>query len=158
MKIIKFSFKVPGKIVFFDAVYTSYAETQPYRNTGPNEASKLGAIGALVRSLTPFSIDSPHTGSTYFLNDTKPIPAATITLEDANRLSRLINSGKTVKINLKMEAKLGEDKISRNAYGDLRGDSIPQEFVTLSGHIDTWDVGQVSKNYVRKRGSDDNEI
>lgn len=44
-----------------------------------------------------------------------------------------------------MEARLEEEKNSRNAYGDIIGKSIPEEFVTLSGHIDSWDVGQVYK-------------
>lgn len=98
---------------------------------------------------------------TNFYNDFKhipAIPAAAISLEDSNRISRLINSGKTIKINLKMEARFGEDKISRNAYGDITGKSIPEEFVTLSGHIDSWDVGQVNKKYVTRRGSDDIKI
>lgn len=37
-----------------------------YRSSGATEAAKLGAVASLVRSVTPFSIASPHTGSVYY--------------------------------------------------------------------------------------------
>lgn len=87
-------FKVPGKIVLFNYEFTDYESTVQYRVKGPAAASKLGAVGALVRSVTPFSIGSPHTGGTEFGEEDKPIPAAAVTLEDADLLSRLYLSGR----------------------------------------------------------------
>src|SRR6478672_7617809 len=44
-----------GKIVLFDAPFTSYGETVQYRARGAVAAAQVGAVAALVRSVTPFS-------------------------------------------------------------------------------------------------------
>lgn len=51
-----------GKIVIFNQKWTSYGETVQYRSRGASEAARVGALACLIRSVTPFSIYSPHTG------------------------------------------------------------------------------------------------
>jgi carboxypeptidase Q len=46
--------------------YVNYGITVKYRNAGASYAAKYGAIGCLVRSVTPFSIASPHTGIMHY--------------------------------------------------------------------------------------------
>lgn len=41
-----------------------------------------------------------------------------------------------------MEAQLLPDTQSRNVVIDIRGVSLPKKAVVVSGHIDSWDVGQ----------------
>lgn len=53
---------VKGKIVCFDFEWKGYGATVQYRNKAGYESSKLGAVGALIRSITPFSMETPHTG------------------------------------------------------------------------------------------------
>jgi len=60
---------VADKIVVYNqgwiaasSVVASYSQTVPYRISGASEAAKKGAVGALVQSVTDFSIASPHTG------------------------------------------------------------------------------------------------
>jgi len=48
---------VSGKIVVFNQPFVSYPETVAYRAFGASEAAKLGAVAALIRSITPFSIN-----------------------------------------------------------------------------------------------------
>jgi hypothetical protein len=50
---------VEGKIVVYNEPYISYEKTVKYRGYGAIEAAKLGAVATLIRSVTPFSIDSP---------------------------------------------------------------------------------------------------
>ena len=55
--------KARGKIVLFDAPFTSYRETVKYRVQGASAAARAGAVACLVRSIASFSIRSPHTGT-----------------------------------------------------------------------------------------------
>jgi carboxypeptidase Q len=65
-----------------------------YRSGGAVAAAKVGAVAVLVRSLTPLSLHTPHTGTQDYIEGVPHIPAACITVEDAELLHRLQNSGK----------------------------------------------------------------
>lgn len=57
-------------------------------------------------------------------------------------ISKNVSLGTPVKLRLSMESEyLGVIK-SRNTFGQLNGSTIPDEVVIVSGHIDSWDVGQ----------------
>ncbi|EZA49732.1 Plasma glutamate carboxypeptidase [Ooceraea biroi] len=134
--------EIPGKIVVYNQKFISYGETVEYRSAGATRAAELGAVATLIRSVTPFSLYTPHTGMmTYGENVTK-IPAACITAEDASLLRRMADRGETILINLKMEAARYPDTQSRNVIADITGFSEPEKTVVVSGHIDSWDVGQ----------------
>src|SRR6185503_16173624 len=55
--------KVRGKIVVYNAPFTNYGATVQYRGFGPSRAARYGAVAALVRSVTPVSFQTPHTGA-----------------------------------------------------------------------------------------------
>ena len=131
-----------GKIVLYDAPFTSYRETVQYRVRGAVEAAKLGAVASLIRSVTPNSIRSPHTGSMRYDSTVAKIPAAALTVEDAMMLHRMQNRGDKVVVHLTMEAKTLPDADSRNVMAEIVGREHPEQVVVLGGHIDSWDVGQ----------------
>lgn len=56
------SAEAKGKIVVFNFKFESYGKQAVYRGKGASRAAKHGAVAALIRSLTPLSINSPHTG------------------------------------------------------------------------------------------------
>jgi carboxypeptidase Q len=131
-----------GKIVLFDAPFTSYGQTVAYRVTGAIAASKAGAVGSLIRSVTPYSMRTPHTGVMAYDSAVKKIPHAAITVEDATMLHRMIDRGEKVVVRLEMEAQTLPDVPSRNVIGEIRGTEKPDEVVVMGGHSDSWDVGQ----------------
>ena len=138
-----------GKIVLFDfpfptdvAPMVGYRTAVAYRGGAPSAAAKLGAVAALIRSVTPHSQQSPHTGSTRYDSTVAKIPAAALSVEDAEMLHRMQNRGEKITVTLKMSAKQLPDAPSRNVVAELRGSEKPDEVVVLGGHIDSWDVGQ----------------
>lgn len=134
--------KVKGKIVLFNAVYEGYGRTVQYRTGGASRAAALGAVAMLVRSITPISIRSPHTGTLVYDAAQPKIPAAAVTIEDAESMARLYKARVPVTVKLSMEAKILPDAESHNVFGEIRGREKPEEIVVLGGHMDSWDVGQ----------------
>jgi carboxypeptidase Q len=131
-----------GKIVLFDVPFTSYGETVQYRGRGAIEAAKVGAVAALVRSVTPYSQRTPHTGGMFYDSTVRRIPAAAITVEDAEMMHRMQTRGERIRVKLVMSAKTLPDAPSRNVMGEIVGAEKPDEVVVFGGHIDSWDVGR----------------
>ncbi|HUO51439.1 MAG TPA: M20/M25/M40 family metallo-hydrolase [Gemmatimonadaceae bacterium] len=138
-----------GRIVLFDFPFDStkppfaaYGEAVQYRGSGPDSAAQFGAVAVLVRSVTPASIRSPHTGALHYGDSTRAIPAAAVTVEDAMMLHRMQARGQRVTVRLTMGARTLPPAPSRNVVAEVRGSEHPEQVVIVSGHIDSWDVGQ----------------
>ncbi len=142
--------KAKGKIVLVNQVMpafepetneTHYGALGPVRWWAATEAGKVGAVAALVRSVTAKNFRTPHTGSMApYEKGAAKIPAAALAPEDANFVARAAKQG-TVRIELAMEAKTLPDASSANAVAELTGRELPDEVVVVGGHIDSWDVG-----------------
>jgi carboxypeptidase Q len=132
---------VKGKIVLFNALYTSYGQTNVYRTGGASAAARHGAVASLVRSIGPTGLRTPHTGNMNYAEGVPRIPAAAIPAEDADRLQRLSDRGVAVRLRLRMEAHFEPDVESFNVVGEIRGNERPEEIVLVGGHFDSWDVG-----------------
>ncbi len=131
-----------GKIILYDAPFTSYGQTVQYRALGANEAAKVGAVASIIRSVTPYSMRTPHTGGLRYDSTGVKLPAAAITVEDAQMLHRLQERGEKIVVTLKMSAKTLPDAPSRNVVAEIAGREKPEEVVVFGGHIDSWDVGR----------------
>jgi carboxypeptidase Q len=131
-----------GKIVLFDVPFTGYGQTVQYRTNGAVAAAQAGAVASLIRSVGPFSMNTPHTGMMRYQDGVERIPHAAITVEDAMMLHRLADRGERIVVHLEMSARTEADVPSRNVVAELRGTEFPDEVVVLGGHIDSWDVGQ----------------
>lgn len=134
--------KVEGKIVLFDAPFVDYGQTVLYRATGASRAARLGAVAALVRSVTPRSLRDPHTGGLGYSDADPKIPAAAVSVEDAIWIHNLAASGQRVRVHLQMEAHFDADADSADVMGEITGSTKPDEVVVIGGHLDSWDVGQ----------------
>ncbi|MGH7719909.1 MAG: M28 family metallopeptidase [Gemmatimonadaceae bacterium] len=131
-----------GKIVLYNVPFTSYGQTVRYRASGAVEAARVGAVAALVRSVTPHSLQTPHTGSMRYDSAVTRVPAAAVTVEDAELIRRLRQRNERVVLTLRMGARTLPDVQSRNVVAEIRGSERPEEVVVIGGHIDSWDVGQ----------------
>jgi carboxypeptidase Q len=132
---------IEGKIVLFNVPYEGYNRTVAYRTGGPSRAARVGAVAVLVRSVTPISLQSPHTGALEYTEGFPKIPAAAVTMEDALLIQRLVDSGTPVIAHLEMEARMLPDADSANVIGEIPGRERPDEVVVIGGHLDSWDVG-----------------
>lgn len=132
--------EIAGRIVLYDVPFTTYGATVPYRVSGPSRAARLGAVAALVRSVGPRGLRTPHTGMLSYRADAPRIPAAAVTVEDAERLVRLAARA-PVRLRLEMAAETLPDVESANVVAELRGRERPEEVIVVGGHLDSWDVG-----------------
>jgi len=131
-----------GRIVLFDVPFTSYGETVQYRSRGAVAAARTGAVASLIRSVTPFSMNTPHTGGMGYEEGVPQIPHAALTLENAAMLHRMQDRGEHIEVLLKMEGQSEGMVSSRNVMAEIVGWERPDEVVVLGGHSDSWDVGQ----------------
>ncbi len=130
-----------GKIVVYNPPWKGYGRTVQYRTRGAIEAAKAGAVASLIRSVTPVSLQTPHTGMMRYHDSIPKIPHAAITLEDAAMLERMHRRGQKIVLTLRMEAHTLPDAVSHNVLAELRGTEKPDEIIVMGGHIDSWDVG-----------------
>jgi carboxypeptidase Q len=119
-----------------------YGQMVQYRYNGASEAAKVGGVASLVRSLTEYSLGTPHTGIQAYADGVKQVPAACITTEDADFLDRMQQRGVNVELSLYMEAQNFPMVASRNLVAEITGSVHPEQIVMFGGHVDSWDVGQ----------------
>jgi carboxypeptidase Q len=132
---------VRGRIVLFDVPFSTYAETVPYRTSGARAAAQYGAVAVLVRSVGPIGLRTPHTGTVSYAPGVPQIPAASVAVEDANRIARLTGAGRRVRVRLLLSGRTDPDVESANVVAEIRGRESPDEIVLVGCHFDSWDVG-----------------
>ena len=142
--------KIAGKIVFYNhpfdvkqiVPFTMYGEAGKYRYIGAAEASRYGAVGSIVRSMTNYVDDYPHTGAMAY-NDTFPkIPACAISTQDAEWLSGFIKKEGKAKFFYRMSCETLADVKSYNVVGEIKGSVHPEEIIAVGGHLDSWDLAE----------------
>jgi hypothetical protein len=138
---------VAGKVVFFNRPLdpTLYLPSLGYRgaadqrNRGPAAAARLGAIGALTRSLTHDHDDEPHAGTTGFPEGVAPLPCAALSTLAADRLSAALAADPNTRVQLNVQARTYPDAVSHNVIGEIRGTTHPDEIIVFGAHLDSWD-------------------
>lgn len=133
---------IEGKIVVYAVEWEGYGRTVRYRSGGASRAAALGAVAVLVRSATGRSLATPHTGGMRYEQNVAKIPAAAITVEDAEWMRRAADRGVAMSVKLYMEAEMLEDADSYNVIAEIPGGQNPEQVVVMGGHYDSWDVGQ----------------
>jgi len=146
--------KIKGKIVFFNrpmqadliSTFQAYGGCVDQRYAGAMEAGKYGAVGVIVRSMNLRLDDFPHTGSMSYgdLPNSKRIPSAAISTNDAELLSGMLELDNNIKLYFSQHCKQLKDVQSYNVIGEITGSEFPNEYMVVGGHLDSWDLGDGS--------------
>ncbi len=140
--------RIEGRIIFFNRPvdnklinsFSGYGGAVDQRISGASEASKYGAAAVIVRSVTQALDDFPHTGTTHYSDGVKKIPAVAVSTADAEQLSDWIKKDPSLRVRLLTTCKNLPDTISCNVIGEIRGYEKPDEYITVGGHLDSWDI------------------
>jgi carboxypeptidase Q len=119
-----------------------YGPVVAYRVDGASHAAKCGALASLSRSAASRSIDSPHTGAMVYDPAYPKIPTGSLSVEHADMLERFQQRNQSMELFLYMEAQTLPDVVGYNLVAEVKGSTLPNETVLVSGHLDSWDVGQ----------------
>lgn len=141
---------VRGKFVFFNRamdpaeieVFKAYLATVDQRTKGAIAASRKGAVGALIRSLTLAKDDYPHTGAMSYDSSVKKIPAAALSTNSADLLSNALKQDVSLQYSLHMQCVQLPEVPSYNVIAEIKGSRVPDEYVTVGAHADTWDLSE----------------
>ena len=141
--------QLKDKIVFYNypfnnafvSTFLAYRDAGVYRSQGPSRAAKYGASAAIVRSMSNSTDNHPHTGGTSYNDSFAKIPAVAIGLQDADWLSGQLKQGK-VSVSLQTFGQFLPDTLGHNVIGELRGTEFPNEYITIGGHLDSWDPAE----------------
>lgn len=145
---------IQGKIVFFNRpmnptnirTFKAYSDAVDQRTQGAAEASKYGAVAAVVRSMSLRLDDFPHTGATQYkgIPLSQRIPASAISTNGAELLSSMLKLNPDLRFFLKQNCKNYPDVLSHNVIGEIKGTEKPEEIIVVGGHLDSWDLGDGS--------------
>lgn len=136
-----------GKIAFVSHAMhatqdgSSYGYFGATRRQGPSIASKKGAIAILIRSIGTDNHRQPHTGVQMWADGVKPIPAAALSVPDAEQLVRMVSRGQPVRLHLTLTSKMLKDQPSGNVIAEIPGSDPKAGVVVAACHLDSWDQG-----------------
>ncbi|MBR7799369.1 M20/M25/M40 family metallo-hydrolase [Undibacterium fentianense] len=136
--------KIKGKIVFINHKMQNsneYGLVVPGRSSGASEAARKGAVAIIIRSVGTDSHRFPHTGVMRYEAGVPPIPAAAMSNVDADMVARMIKRGKPVSLKLELSSSANGSYTSYNVIGEITGSELPNEYVLIGGHLDSWDLG-----------------
>ncbi|KQU55591.1 peptidase M28 [Sphingomonas sp. Leaf339] len=120
---------------------SSYGSSGAARFVGPNIAAKKGAAAIVIRSIGTDHGRGPHAGTTNFDAGVTPIPAAALSVADAENLERMVKLGKPVSLKLTLTPRLIGPRQSGNVIAEVPGTDKDAGIVLVGGHLDSWELG-----------------
>ncbi len=127
---------VRGRIALCDEG-RSHGRRRLHRSEKLGLAAEFGAAGLLIQSSADGGL--PRTGSCH--PGEAPIPSLGISLEDGERLRRLIAAGAEPVARIRMTNTVSGGS-ARNVLAELPGRERPEQIVLAGAHLDSWDVAQ----------------
>src|SRR5260221_1163786 len=141
--------ELKGKIVFYNypfnplfvETFQAYGDAVRYRALGASRAARYGAVGVLVRSMSSSVDNVPHTGALIYNDSFPKIPAVAIGLRDADMLAARMQRH-SIDVYLRTSAHMLPDTTAHNVIGELKGTEFPDQYITVGGHLDSWDPAE----------------
>lgn len=118
-----------------------YGQVVGSRARGAVEAAKLGAKAIVIRSVGSSNNRFAHTGQMRYEDGIERIPAAAISVPDAQQLSKMLAINPELTLSLQMSNNLPGTVTSHNVIAEITGSKRPDEIVLISAHLDSWDEG-----------------
>ncbi|HEX8194090.1 MAG TPA: M28 family peptidase [Allosphingosinicella sp.] len=139
---------VRGKIVFVSHQMSRTQDGSSYgyfgraRREGPSLASRKGAAAIVIRSIGTDYHRNPHTGVQSWAEGVRPIPAAALSLPDAEQLQRVLMraNGRPVRMSLTLTPRMTRGR-SGNVFAEVPGRDPAAGIVMVACHLDSWDMG-----------------
>lgn len=119
----------------WDDLFNEYLRASPIIET----ALRGHAAGIAWESSREFDILYRHINAQPGKFDR--IPGVLVTHEDSERIARLLKAGHPVQMGVAMSNKLGGPIKTANVVAELRGTELPEEYVVLGAHLDSWELG-----------------
>ncbi|HTU11103.1 MAG TPA: M20/M25/M40 family metallo-hydrolase [Allosphingosinicella sp.] len=140
---------VRGRIVFINHAMAPTQDGSGYgpfgaaRRVGPTVASRKGAAGIVVRSIGTDYHRNPHTGLQVFGQGASPIPAAALSVPDAEQMQRILNRAgdRPVRMRLTLTPRNIGTRQSGNVVAEVPGSDPAAGVIIVGGHLDSWDLG-----------------
>ncbi|APR53278.1 peptidase M28 family protein [Sphingomonas koreensis] len=136
-----------GKIAFVSHDMTRTQDGSQYgafgavRRSGPAVAARKGAAAILIRSVGTDYHRNPHAGGTGFPEGVTPIPAAALSIPDAEQLQRILKRGQPVSVKLTLTPRQVGMTESGNIIAEVPGSDPAAGLVVVACHLDSWDLG-----------------
>jgi carboxypeptidase Q len=138
---------VRGRIVFINHAMAPTQDGSGYgyfgapRRDGPTIASRKGAAAIVIRSIGTDHHRNPHTGVQTFGDGARPIPAAALSVPDAEQMQRILDRGQPVRMKLTLTPRFLGEAPSGNVIAEVPGSDPDAGIILIGGHIDSWDLG-----------------
>lgn len=139
--------QVKDKIVFIDRAMprtqdgSGYGAVVRIRSRGPGAAARKGAAAVVIRSVGTDHHRFPHTGMLRYADDAPAIPAAALSVPDADQLTRILARADSVELQLELRPRRTGPQPTGNVIAELKGRTRPEEIVLIGAHLDSWDLG-----------------
>lgn len=137
-----------GKMAFVSYQMKRHIDGEGYspavqtRVFGAAIAAEKGAVALVMRSVGTDNNRTPHTGSMYYTDGVKKIPAVALSNPDADLLVNQFKRGQDVSFYLRSSASIKSGQVtSANVIGEMTGSELPDEIIAIGAHLDSWDVG-----------------
>ena len=110
---------------------------QSIRAIGDGLEARLEEAGAIALFTSRWS--NGWGADKIFSANTTRIPTAHLSCEDYGLLARMAERGQAPRVRMDAQAEFTGDRPAFNVVGMIRGTELPDEYVMLSAHLDSWD-------------------